>query len=449
MKKTFFALVGLFASFGGFTQNYLMFYNFEQVNQNLLVNPSNPHPYAWVVGIPGASNISVHYTNTIFKPGDYFNDNLASDNAEAIINGLDDKERFNAYQSADLIYAGFGTKNGYVSFGVQQETTLNFVIPGQLFKFLYYGNQNANGGLNFTSSNFNAEALIQVNYHVGYQRWLLDSNLVLGGRFKYISGTAHAHFKTFDVALESDIFEWKVKTDIQLETSGYGYIEDFENYNPIQFINSGNPGWGVDLGATYVLPKIKLSASVLNIGSINWTQEIKQYQSKGEYVWDGADIDEEDQEIDFDAILDSIEAELGFKELSPTSYRSKLPMHIMASFEYKLHPKHALALTYQGTSWSNTLYNNVGVNYIGRWGKRINLILSYGRLAGGLNNIGAGISTAAGPLQFYFMSDNIWGVYKPAELSATNFRLGINLAFFGNPDKKQKKETKTNPEIKL
>ena len=117
-------------------------------------------------------------------------------------------------------------------------------------------------------------------------------------------------------------------------------------------------------------------------------------------------------------------------------------MHLMASYEYKLTPKHAFALTYQGTNWSGKMYNNVGVSYIGRLSKRFDFTAGYSRLAGGLNNIGAGMSVALGPIQLYAMCDNVWGVYKPSQLSSTNVRFGLNLVFYDKSLAKAKKEKK-------
>ena len=446
MKRLFLILAigSVLASVG---QNYTTFYNFESVGQNLMINPANPHPYRFVIGLPVASGISVNYTNTVFKLGDFFNDATAGENLKKIVDNLDNKERLNLYENTDIIYAGFGIKSGYISFGVQQEVTFNMQIPGQLLQYLYYGNlEDEDGTLNIGVSDFNAEALIQNNYHIGYQHWLLDSTLIVGGRFKFISGTGHGHFNTFNASIYSDIFEWRIQTDILSESSGYGYIEDFDKAasNPFELFNSGNNGWGVDLGATYLLPKMKISASVLNIGAINWKNDINIYQSQGEFVWNGVEINETDQEIDFDEVLDSLQNQLEFKELTPYSYKTKLPMHIMASYEYQVHPKHAFALTYQGSVWSGNLYNNFGVNYMGRYAKRFNLILGYSRLQGNLNSVSFGFSAAVGPVQLFLMTDNAWGVLKPAELSATSLRLGLNLVFFDREPKQPKKEDSTN-----
>jgi len=133
MKRyTFFVSTILIFSFSLVAQNNLLFYNFDAVNQNSLINPSDQHDYRLVVGIPGISGISAHYTNTVFKAGEFFNDKDLTENLDNIIPNLDGNERINFYENIDLLYVGLGLKKGFLSFGIQQEATLNMVMPAKL-----------------------------------------------------------------------------------------------------------------------------------------------------------------------------------------------------------------------------------------------------------------------------------------------------------------------------
>jgi hypothetical protein len=440
MKRLFIILWMLTVSAQiGLSQNLINFYNFDNVNQSLMVNPSGQHHFRTVVGIPAISGVNVHVQNTVFQLGEYFNNNPSQENINNIVTSLSERERLNFYQSADLLFVGFGLKKGYLSFGVQQEATLNTVLPGDLFKFLYYGNEGSNNALNIDATTLNMEALIQINYHLGYQHYLLDSALIVGGRFKFISGTAHAHLRNADINVYADMFEWTIKTNVLMESSGSAYLEDYGSLNPIELIKPGNPGWGVDLGATYLLPKMKFSGAILNVGQISWKVDNKMYQSKGEYTWEGIVISENDYDQDIDAIGDSIIEALEFEEIAPYNYKTSLPSKVLLNYEFSLSPKHAFAATYQGDIWKGSIYHTMGVTYIGRYAKRFNLLLGYSKQLDGNNNIGLGLSTAMGPLQFYILSDNAWGFYKPSELSSTSVRLGLNLVIFDRKTPKEKK----------
>jgi hypothetical protein len=423
-------VAGVVLGFGAQAQLLNTFYSFNGVNQNLMVNPSAPHSFKMVIGIPGLSGVGFHYNNTAFELGDLANDQSANENVEAILAGLDGKERFNFYENLDVLYAGFGTKRGFVSFGIQQEANFLMNVPGDLLRFAYYGNVGGTNQITFEDNSFNAEALIQVNYHVGYQHYLADSSWIVGGRFKYVSGTAHGHFRRFDATLQSDIFEWKIQTDILAETSGFQTIQNFDSLSPAQFFNSGNPGFAFDLGATYLWKKWTFSASALNLGSVKWTQDLKMYQSQGDFTWKGADIDENNQDVDFGQILDSLQQALEFKEIPPYSYRNALPMQFMAAVQYNLTPKHGFSVTYQGTQWKGNHYPSFGVNYLGNFARRFNMVLGYSRLSGGANNVGIGLTAALGPIQLFLMTDNVFGALQPVNLSATSLRVGLNVVFF-------------------
>ena len=98
MMKKLFTLIFVGAVSFGFSQSYLGFYNFNHVNQNLLVNPASPHNYKLVVGVPGLGGLSTHINNknlasVLEKDGDP-NENLAN-----AINSLKPTDRINTTQS--------------------------------------------------------------------------------------------------------------------------------------------------------------------------------------------------------------------------------------------------------------------------------------------------------------------------------------------------------------
>lgn len=453
MKKYLVAAALTFVTLSATSQIYTSFYHFDHVNQSLMVNPSNPHNHRLVIGIPGASGISTQIYNSFAKAGDYFNDNSLNDRIETIIGNMDERARLNVYNSIDILYAGWGTKHGYISMGVQLENNFNYMFPRDLFSFLYYGNATFGNDLSFDATNFNVENSVLLNYHLGYQRYALDSALIIGGRFKYINGLIHSHFSQFDASLQTDMFDWKISTDITLESSGY---QDFDSvdFQASDYLG-GNRGFGIDLGATYMYKNMEFSLAILNIGQVKWSENINNYRSQGTFTYSGAYITESNQTIDFDRTLDSLESQLEFKELNSYSYTSKLPLHILGGFEYKLTKKHAFAATYQGTVWQGQLYSNLGINYIGRYARRFNMLLGYNHLSGNQSAFALGLSGALGPLQLYFMSDFMTGVFDIKNLNSAGFRFGLNLAFLDKVEKpkkekknKEKKSKKSSTEFK-
>jgi len=432
-------------------QNYLMHYMFSPVNQNLMVSPAQKHNYKFVLGIPILSTVGVSYNNTLLTPGDFLNDNTLSQNLNQIIPNMSYAENIHVYQNIDLLFVGFQARKGYVSFGVQQDLSASLTLPGDLFKFLYFGNANVSS-FTLAKDNFDIDVYSGVNYHLGYQRSLLKDKLIIGGRVKMIAGLANAQFSKMNASLQTDIFDWTAETDILIESS---LPVDIENpqlslAEALSMIGRANPGWAVDLGGTYTLEKWLISASVLNFGQVTFKENVQRYQSQGSFSFEGFNYDFESGDVNFNEILDSLSSAFNIKQLDDASpYTIALPMHILISGQYNITPKHAFNATYQGTYRQEKYFNNFGINYIGSFHKRFQLIASSGMLYGGQLVFGAGMSAALGPLQFYVLSDNLSSI-RIEDLAVVHFRFGLNMVFYKKTpeqiaEKTNKKVNKQKP----
>ena len=433
-------------------QTYLGFYNFDHVNQNLLINPASPHNYRFVIGVPGLSGVGAHVNNSAFELGDFAEKGSdANQKLEDAISGLNGKERINLYEKLDGIFVGFGTKKGYWTIGASQSTTFNMTFPSELVQFLYFGNIGSGyAGNTLSMDNFNTDLTVRNEYHIGYQHYV-DSNLIIGGRYKYISGIGNFSVDRFKFDIYSDIDEITVSTDILFQASsevGLPSLDedsDFEpEVNPTSMLMSRNSGMGFDLGVYYrINDRFDVSASVLDLGWTTWRKNLKGYQSKGTYTFEGLQIDAGDS-TDFETILenmlDSLTSELEFKEVALSEYTTTLPTKIMASGQFHLTPKHCFGLVYQGSLWNNTMYHNYGIQYIGRYGKWFNWILGYSVIDGAQKNLTLGLSLRLGPVQIYALTENGFGVIEPNSIRNTSVFAGLNLSFYDKPFKKKKEQ---------
>src|SRR5690606_8645925 len=130
----------------------------------------------------------------------------------------------------------------------------------------------------------------RTNYYIGYQKSINDK-LSLGGRFKYIVGQGHAYVERMNAKVTTlDNSNLEIETDIVIKTAGIrDYIED----NPFDIKTSvfpDNSGFGVDLGAHYIFDdKWSFSASVIDLGFINWKSATRNYVSNGTFEYEGVD----------------------------------------------------------------------------------------------------------------------------------------------------------------
>ena len=448
MKKGLFIFAFLFAFSVGNAQSFLSIYNFNHVNQNLMVNPASPHNYKLVVGVPGLGGLSTHVNNKnlvsfLEKDGDP-NENLGN-----AINQLKPEDRINTTQSLDGIFVGFKSSKGYWTISAQQKTDFNMTMPGEMLKFLYFGNAGSGYvGKTLDLSNFNIEAIVRNEYGIGYQH-KIDSNLIIGGRFKYISGVSNIYTQRFNASIYSDIENINVNTDILLNTSGiYNGILDTDDvvgyYSGSAF--SKNTGMGFDLGVYYKINKrFDVSGSILNLGWIKWNKDLKGLEVKGDFDFYGVEGSFPFDSLDFGGFLDSTVSRIEVNEVDINSYSTTLPSHFILSGQFYANEKNVFGLLYQGSFWNDRLYSNYGVMYNGRYSKWFNLTLGYSVIDNSLNNVTLGASVRLGAFQIYALTDNTFGFLNPSEIVATNVRAGVTISILDSP-KNNKSKSKSKSE---
>lgn len=450
MKKVILTFTTLIAVSFVYGQSFISLYNFNHINQNLMVNPASPHDYKLVVGFPGLGGLSTHVNSTglasaIEARGD-INENLGN-----TINGLRPTDRINTTQSLDGLFVGFKTGDGYWTISAQQKTDFNMTMPGELLKFLYFGNAGSGYvGKTLDASNFNIEAIVRNEYGIGYQH-KIDSNFIVGGRFKFISGVSNIYTQKFNASIYSDIDQVSVNTDILINTSGvYNSILGSDGFDPINYYSGSvfgeNTGMSIDLGAYYrINERFDVSGSVLNLGFINWNKDLRGYEVKGDFDFYGVEASYPGDSLNFGDYLDSVVSRVEVKDVNINSYTTNLPSHFIVSGQFYANEKNVFGVTYQGSLWNNTLYSNYGIMYNGRYSKWFNLMLGYSVIDNSLNNVTFGASLRLGAFQIYALTDNTFGLLNPSEIVVTNVRAGITLSFIDKP-KKKKKESKSKSE---
>jgi hypothetical protein len=418
-------------------QSYLSLYNFNHINQNLLVNPASPHNYRFVIGIPGIGGTSAHFNSNSFTKDWLEKGEDPNAKLEETIRNLKKGDRLNSSTSVDGLFVGFGTKRGYWTVAAQQINEFNMTIPTELMKLLYFGNVGSGYvGNTMNMDNFNVEANVRNEYSIGYQHYI-DSNFIVGGRYKYISGVANTYMDRFNVALTTDIDKWTAQTDIMLNTSGIAGIEDID---PNSFVSEGlfsrNSGMGFDLGAYYrINDRFDVSVSALNLGWIKWRKDLRGYRSQGSFEFEGTEVNYpgDDFEAGMENLLDSLGEAFSFEEVGINSYTTPLPSHFIVSGQFYLTEKHVFGVAYQGSVWNKRLYDNIGIMYNGRYSKWINIMVGYQKIDGSFNNLALGLSLRLGAFQIYALTDNTFGIMEPTQVAATNIRAGITLSFYDKP----------------
>ena len=219
---------------------------------------------------------------------------------------------------------------------------------------------------------------------------------------------------------------WNVKaSNATIYTSGLE-IEDGE-----MKLFTDNKGFGIDLGATYAATKkLTLEFAVNDIGSIQWTENVRNYQlddSDGK-IYLGTDLNTEGSiEAEIEEALNEV---IGTSE-NTDSFTTKLATRTFLSARYRISQKNTLVAAFFKNN--HALLNSAPSYSIGY--QRTLQKTTYGILArtGGANeeiSIGANAMLRLGILQFYATTDNLASLFgKVEEVRGGSFRFGLNIVY--------------------
>jgi hypothetical protein len=221
---------------------------------------------------------------------------------------------------------------------------------------------------------------------------------------------------------------------------------------PSFFSNTANKGLGIDLGAVYQLTdKISLSASITDLGFINWKSNVTNLQASSTFKFSGfniTDVVNGSKTIDQLAqeMVDSLKNSFSINK-DTQGFRTYLPTGISVGGSFNLTKSLALGILSHTVLVGKQIREALSVSANLNLGDAFSTSISYSAENSNYNNLGAGLAFRFGLLQFYFITDKIpisWNkivttngsIPLPANWNNLNFRFGMNLAF-GNKIKKK------------
>ena len=267
------------------------------------------------------------------------------------------------------------------------------------------------------------------------------SKLTLGAKLKYLTGIANASVddnnNTLTLFTDSDIYQLTLVSDFTLNTSTIINADDLSNFR-LDFgsfngddIFTNNNGFAIDLGLTFQLnEKIKIAASVIDLGTIDWTENINNYSSNGSATYNGFDLTEISggNEIDFSNGLDTLEEVFNFSE-TQNEYSTSLPTKIYLSATYDLNEMWQLGGLLFTEIYQGRNFPMVALSGRAKISDKISVGGNYSAREDSFFNLGLNFAVRLGPVQLYGISDNVLGVFNPYESSNVNLRTGLNLLF--------------------
>ena len=400
------------------------------------------------------SGFSSEIKSTGFSLAEIFsaNNNTINDKISAVLNKIDANDYLKVNTQIEVFSAGFRfDKKTYVSFGFYQELDAIGYLPKDAFTLINEGNTSyLNKSFSISEMIYKLDVLGVI--HVGISRKVSDK-LTLGGRFKVYSSALNLETTnnsgTFTTRLGNNNIYVHHLDNVNFNTRTSGlisnneYISDASTYIENSLLG-GNLGAGIDLGFTYhVTPQLQLSGSLIDLGFVQHTKNIKNNLIVGSYTFEGI-------EFEFDSNRNywgELDAEL--KEQLPIvdnqdSYTSWRPAKVNAAIKYSFGEKRSKYC------YDNTLkdfYTNAfGAQlysvfrplrqqfaftsfYEKSFSNKLQAKITHTIDDYSYYNIGVGVSAKIWKINFYGILDNLTKLSDISTSNNVSLQFGFNLLF--------------------
>ena len=466
-------LMGVMTSYA---QNKQLLYDFYEIPQSLMLNPGVKTPYKWHAGIPTLSGFSFQVGTSGVTVNDLFAEDgidFTTKFRDKVINGLSQRDEFSYSGQIEIFNVGFRSPNNsrdYYSFGAYGEGFTSFFWPKDLAILAFDGNaNNLNRRFRLNQINLQGEAVSVVHFGINRKlnnKWTVGARAkIYSSVYEFKSSRNKGYFVTTQG--ENNILRNTLVADVTMRTSGVEEILDIidDDSSSTQAdlasllikrsLFGGNLGLGFDLGFTHTWGKNNfLTASLLDVGFIYHTSDIKNYTLKGAASNEGIEIRLPQDIINvnndlWQDLVDEFEELIPF-ETNDKSYLSLRPIKLNASYRYNFgEPKEGLNNCDCGIKPRERTQNIDYLNAVGGHlfvinrplGPQAALTAFYQRRLGNalalkttytvdkytFTNIGLGLNVQAGPVNFYILGDNLLGYRNIPDSNYASLQFGFNI----------------------
>jgi len=327
---------------------------------------------------------------------------------------------------------------------MHDQAAVNSNIPKDLVDLALYGNQS---GRVYNLNDAQLDAWVLRSYSFSYARDITSifpttlKSIHAGLTFKYIQGIAYASLSKVNTSLvtNADDYGIDVQSELILHSAvspDFGLTYDFEdgteegNFTP--FPEPAGSGFGFDIGVTSEInDRIKVGASLTDIGSINWDTETVEYSSVTEFTLN--DITE--SEI-VDSLFDTILGEGKFVDGYSTGLATAIHVggsYVISSMDQTDFPGLLLITGGYHQGFNNLPGNSTNPRFaLGiEWQPVEWFQLRTGSSFGGRDgfNWAFGIGFDASLLEFHFATSNITGTLGSESSKIISVSIGTRWKF--------------------
>ena len=200
--------------------------------------------------------------------------------------------------SLTILSAGFKAFGGYNTIEINSRTTTGVSLPYELFEF---AKNTGNHRYNIGDINAHAQSFAEIAF--GHSRQINDK-LRLGAKLKVLVGLGRADVKMRNMKADLTAEDkWTITGEATTDVSmkGFSYVSEEKEYNiegsgtyervndvDLDGVGVGGFGMAIDLGGVYEINEDwTVSASVLDLGFISWTNDMLAENRSKSFVFNG------------------------------------------------------------------------------------------------------------------------------------------------------------------
>ena len=208
------------------------------------------------------------------------------------------KNRITGDVSLTILSAGFKAFGGYNTIEINSRTTTGVSLPYELFEF---AKNTGNHSYDIGDINAHAQSFAEIAF--GHSRQINDK-LRLGAKLKVLVGLGRADVKMRNMKADLTAEDkWTITGEATADVSmkGFSYVSEEKEYNiegsgtyervnnvDLDGVGVGGFGMAIDLGGVYEINEDwTVSASVLDLGFISWTNDMLAENRSKSFVFNG------------------------------------------------------------------------------------------------------------------------------------------------------------------
>lgn len=368
------------------------------------------------------------------------NDDSLYFSPDTFLAGMKDLNYLDLSTQNEFLGLGVNLGKNYVSFSAIGRSFSSFAYTKDFMDLLFNGNGGDNLGRRISMDGLGLTMNAYMEYGFGYKREINDK-LTVGGRVKFLSGIMNVTTAESKLGIQTDEEDFSITIDgaLDLRTSGVvPMLSDSIESGGIgpKILGFKNSGTAFDFGATFKLTdKLSFNASLLDLGSINWKDEVYNYKREDvSYTFSGIDLNRaiKDSTYNFEEEMRDTLSKILIAEKNSVAYRQVLPARFILGGQFEITKKLAVNTTLF-SDFSNGHYRPAfvlgGTFGLKNW---LKLSANYMAVSGNGGNIGMGVYLRGAGMQFFLNTDNILGAFNYTKAKTFHVAMGIGIAI-GKP----------------